>query len=226
MSTKRYIWLLLFLVLAPPLQGQQQASTSRKASKHFQQARRCLESGDLNCTEEALRKAIKADKQFVAAYQMLAQIYFDQGRLEDAIEAYSASLDIDPEGNPEGYRLLAGLVLYSGDYERSLELIEHYLDLPSSLIRNPSEAESLRQKCLFAIEAMRHPVPFKPENLGEAVNSAYSEYWPSLSVDEKILMFTVMLPGPGSPGSEDTYLQEDFYYSVRSDGSWTKEPIP
>jgi outer membrane protein OmpA-like peptidoglycan-associated protein len=221
LSAKRYIWLLLFLVLALQLQGQQHVSTSRKANKRFQQARRCMEIGDLNCTEEALRKAIKADKHFIEAYQMLAQVYFDQGRLEDAIEAYSASLAIDPEGNPEGYRLLAGLVLYSGDYERALDLAERYLDFPRSLTKNPAEAESLKQKCLFAIEAMKHPVPFKPENLGEAVNSEFNEYWPSLSVDEKILMFTVMLPGQSSPGSEDAYLQEDFYYSLRSDGSWT-----
>jgi Tfp pilus assembly protein PilF len=128
LSAKRYIWLLLFLVLALQLQGQQHVSTSRKANKRFQQARRCMEIGDLNCTEEALRKAIKADKHFIEAYQMLAQVYFDQGRLEEAIEAYSASL---------GYRSRrqSGRIstcwpdwcFITGDYERALDLAEHYL---------------------------------------------------------------------------------------------------
>lgn len=221
MRTLRHIGLLVFLILAPQLQGQQYSSSSRRALKSFQAAGLCFQTGDLSCAEEALRKAIKADDRFIEAYQMLSQICFDQGRLEEAISWYSTTLEIDPEGNPEGYRLLAGLVLYAGDYARSLDLIERYLDFPPSSVKNPREGEILRQKCLFALEALKHPVPFQPENLGSAVNSEYSEYWPSLSVDEQILMFTVMLPGVNPSGGDVPYLQEDFFYSTRSEGSWT-----
>lgn len=217
----RNIWLLVFLILVPQVQGQYYSSGSKKAIKRFQEARRCFESRDLSCTEEALIKTIKADDQFIEAYQMLAQICFDQGRLEEAIGWYSTTLEIDPEGNPEGYRLLAGLVLYSGDYERSLGLVEHYLNFPPQEVKNRSEGEALKQKCLFAMEAMKNPVPFNPENLGKAVNSDYSEYWPSLSVDEKILMFTVMLPVESPSDVDAFYLHEDFFYSLWSEGSWT-----
>lgn len=182
---------------------------------------RCFETGDLNCSEEALRKAIKADANFIEAYQMMAQICFDQGRMEEAINWYSTTLEIDPEGNPEGYRLLAGLLLYTGSYQRSLGLIENYLDFPPTVAKMRREAEVLKQKCIFAMEAMKNPVPFEPVNLGDAVNSEYSEYWPSLSVDETILMFTVMLPGAAPSGGDKLYLQEDFFYSLRSEGSWT-----
>ena len=159
----KHIWLLVFLILLPQVQGQYYSSGSKKAIKRFQEARRCFETGDLSCTEEALLKTIKADKQFIEAYQMLAQICFDQGRLEEAIHWYSTTLEIDPEGNPEGYRLLAGLVLYSGDYERSLGLIEHYLDFPPQKVKNSVKGEALRQKCLFALDAVKNPVPFNPE---------------------------------------------------------------
>ncbi len=219
MSRIRNIWLIVFLILVPQLRAQYYSSGSNKAIKRFQEARSCFETGDLTCAEEALIKAIKADDQFMEAYQLLAQICFDQGRLEEAIDWYSTTLEIDPEGNPEGYRLLSGLVLYTGDYERSLGLIEQYLDFPPPEVKNRSAGVVLKQKCLFAMEAVRNPVPFKPENLGSAVNSEYSEYWPSLSVDEKILMFTVMLPG-GSASGEAFYLHEDFFYSIRSEGSW------
>ena len=221
MKRSRFIWLLVFLILVPQLRAQNHGSGSKKALKSFQQARRCFETGDLNCTEEALRKAIKADANFIEAYQMMAQICFDQGRVEEAIQWYSTTLEIDPEGNPEGYRLLAGLVLYTGDYDRSLGLIERYLDFPPAAAKNRKEAEAVKQKCLFAMEAVKNPVPFEPVNLGDAVNSEYSEYWPSLSVDEKILMFTVMLPGVAPSGEDKLYLQEDFFYCLQSEGSWT-----
>lgn len=216
-----YIGLFLCLILLPQAQAQYYSTGSKKAIKRFDQARSFFENGDLSSTEEALLKAIKADDRFIDAYQLLAQICFDQGRLEEAIGWYSTTLEIDPEGNPEGYRLLAGLVLYSGDYERSLELVESYLDFPPEEIKYWREGEVLKQKCLFAMEALQNPVPFKPESLGDSVNSEYSEYWPSLSVDEKILMFTVMLPVSNSIEGEESYLHEDFFYSIQSEGSWT-----
>ncbi len=70
------------------------------------------------------------------------------------------------------------------------------------------------------MEAIKNPVPFQPENLGPEVNSEYSEYWPALSVDEQMLMFTVMLPGEVLTGGDPLSLQEDFFYSIHKDGVW------
>jgi len=207
-------------MLSPELQAQYYSTGSKKAIKRFTQARKYFDQGDLAGAEEALKKTVKANEQFLEAYQMLAQLCLDQNRLEEAISWYSPSLEIDPEGNPEGYRLLAGLVLRTGDYKRCLQLTEKYLGFPQSSVKRRSEGELLRQNCLFALEAIEHPVPFEPENLGSSVNSEHSEYWPSLSVDEKMLMFTVMLPLSDPSGSGRTRLHEDFFYSTREAEDW------
>ena len=220
MNSRTGIWLLFLLALTPGLLGQYYSSGSKKAIKRFEEARLCYESGDQACVEEALLKAIKADDQFIEAYQLLAQSCYDQGRQEEAIFYYARTLEIDPEGNPEGYRLLAGLKLMTGDYQGAMQLAERYLSFPPEKVKYPAGGESIREKCLFALEAIKNPVPFEPENLGDAVNSEYSEYWPALSVDEQILMFTVMLPGKAQTGETAVQLQEDFYYSTRRDGSW------
>lgn len=220
MRFNRIIWFVVVVNLAPGLFGQSYSSDSKKAIKRFEAARSCYDARDIACCEEALRKAIKADDQFIEAYQLMAQLCFDQGRLEEAIDYYAATLDIDPEGNPEGYRLLAGMKLRTGDYDGALLLIDTYLAFPPRRVKNSSSGESIRQKCLFAMEAIRNPVPFQPENLGSDVNSSYSEYWPALSVDEKVLMFTVMLPVKASSDSDQILLQEDFFYSTSEEGSW------
>jgi len=220
MDLKRSIWLIIMLALSPALLGQYYSSGSKKAIKRFEEARTCFEIGDAACAEESLMKAIKADHQFIEAYQMLAQLCYDQGREEEAICYYAETLEIDPEGNPEGYRLLAGLKLITGDYSGALQLIETYLAFPPEKVKNKSVGASIRESCIFAMEAIRNPVPFQPENLGPAVNSEYSEYWPALSVDEQILMFTVMLPGKAQGGEDPLYLHEDFFYSTRLEGSW------
>ena len=227
MELRKGIWFIILLALSPALMGQYYSSGSKKAIKHFEEARTCYGSADPACAEEFLLKAIRADDHFIEAYQLLAQLCYEQGRMEEAISYYARTLEIDPEGNPEGYRLLAGLKLMNGDYKGALELAEHYLALPPEKMKNEAGAASIRESCLFALEAIRNPVPFQPENLGPAVNSEYNEYWPALSVDEQMLMYTVMLP-TGSLSGEDTnytqddliHLQEDFFFSTWQEGSW------
>lgn len=222
MDLRKGIWLILLLVLTPGLLGQYYSSGSKKAIKRFEEARTCFNAGNTACAEEGLLNAIKADDQFIEAYQMLAQLCYEQGRMEEAICYFAQTLEIDPEGNPEAYRLLAGLKLMHGDYSGALTDIEHYLALPAEQVKSKTAGAAIRESCIFAVDAMKNPVPFEPENLGPAVNSEYSEYWPALSVDEQILMFTVMLPGPAQNEADPFNLHEDFFYTTRQDGEWVK----
>jgi outer membrane protein OmpA-like peptidoglycan-associated protein/tetratricopeptide (TPR) repeat protein len=221
MNIRQGIWLIILISLAQGLLGQHYSSDSKRAVRRFEEARRCFESRDDACVEASLLKAIAADDRFIEAYQMLAQVCLDQGRIEEAIAFYATTLEIDPEGNPEGFRLLAGLKLRTGDYKGALQLVETYLAFPPDKTRNRKAGDSIRKNCIFAITAIENPVPFEPENLGNEVNSVYSEYWPSLTVDEQMLMFTVMLNGETNAGEYPLHMQEDFFYSRRVDGSWT-----
>jgi len=199
--------------------GQAYSTKSQRALRNFEKARNCFENLDDACAEEALQKALRADPEFVEALQMMAQVCYDQGRVPDAIQYYSRSLEVDPESNPDGYRILAGLTLRTGDYQRTLELIETFLGFSPEKVRNREEGLRIRATCLFAMEALLHPVPFDPVNLGDSVNSTYSEYWPSLTVDEEVLMFTVLLPVPGSGGGRDRF-QEDLFTARRNGIGW------
>ena len=72
--------------------------------------------------------------------------------------------------------------------------------------------------CNFAIEALKHPVPFNPINMGEAINSPLSEYFPSITVDESLFIYTRRLPSKMSSSG----FNEDFYVSHKSGGKWEK----
>ncbi len=103
---------------------------------------------------------------------------------------------------------------------QTLEYVDKFLSFPPHEVRNREEGVLLREKCLFALKAKENPVPFEPENMGAAINSEYSEYWPSLSVDEQKLMFTVMLPLDSKEGTLPLRMQEDFFFSNRIDKQW------
>ncbi len=212
----------MILLMGTTLRAQRYSSDSKKAIKRFEEAAVFYQNRDQAGAEQALLKAIQADENFVEAYHFLSQICYDSGRLEQAIGFYSKSLEIDPVGNPEGYRLLAGLVLKTGDYQRSMELVEKFLSFPPDQVSNREAGEALLEKCLFAIRAMENPVPFEPENLGDQVNSDLYEYWPCLSVDEQLLMFTVMLPGDAALGQDPVHIHEDFFFSKKEADGWSK----
>ena len=188
-------WLIFsILFLTHVIHAQSYSTTSKKAIKRFEEAVVLYQGRDPIGADEALLKAVSADDRFIEAYGLLSQISYESGRIEDAIKYYGRTLEIDPEGNPDGYRLLAGLVIRTCDYAYTLELLEKFLSYSPEKVSGREAAIGMKNNCLFAMEAMRNPVPFEPENLGDSVNSELNEYWPLLSVDEKQLMFTVMLP--------------------------------
>ncbi len=217
---KQVLVIVALLLLAGMIQAQSYSTNSKKAIKQFDLAVESYQQKDLPGAEAALKKALAKDDRFLEAYGLLAQISFELGQIEEAIGYYSTTLEIDPEGNPDGYRLLAGLVLRTGDYNRCLDLLEKFLVFPPEEVNKRESALSMKASCLFALDAIENPVPFEPENLGDSVNSELNEYWPSLSVDEQQLMFTVMLPQDSD--LKATSLQEDFYLSKRSGNHWTK----
>lgn len=223
MKYSRFLFPLFFpffFLSASGLQAQELSTSSKRAIKRFNEARSYIQVGDNERAEAYLIEALKADGAFIEAYQLLSQICYDQGRTEDAIGYFSVSLEIDSVGNPEGYRILAGLHLELGHYTQCQSLLRHYLGLPSGRTRRRDMAESMLEKCDFALKAMANPVSFRPENLGPAINSHYNEYWPVLSLDEQHLMYTVMLPRVPEKGMDPRNLHEDFFYAKKSGGEW------
>jgi outer membrane protein OmpA-like peptidoglycan-associated protein/Tol biopolymer transport system component len=210
--------LLLFWVSS---YAQRCSSDSKRAIRRFEEAVAFYRKVDLDGAESCLLKALRSDENFIEAYQLISQVCYESGRIDKAIYYYSRGLEVDPQGNPDGYRLLAGLTIQTGDYARTLELVEKFLSFPPEQVNFRESGILLKEKCLFAIEAMKNPVPFQPENLGDSVNSVYSEYWPCLSVDEQLLMFTVMMPRDPAAALLPGNLQEDFYFVVRKGDSWS-----
>src|SRR5690606_34917562 len=55
----------------------------------------------------------------------------------------------------------------------------------------------LIKQLLEAKAIVENPVPFSPQNMGPEVNSEFSEYHPTLTVDGEMMIFTVMRPAKG-----------------------------
>ena len=66
------------------------------------EARQAMNSDDLAEAERLLHEVLAEDPDIVDAYHTLGELYFEQGRLEEAVEAYSASIPLKPD-DPYAY---------------------------------------------------------------------------------------------------------------------------
>jgi len=223
MKALRLILPLIFLFLYSCSVGAQLHTDSKKAEKFFNKA---YESYKLRDHSEALinlDKSLQADPEFIEALMMRAQIYKDLGEVSKAIVSFEKAMTINPEFMPSGFIVLASYQLNQGYYSEAHDNISRFLDLEDFSQISRGEAEVYLKKAEFAMKEISHPVPFNPVNLGDSINSEYREYWPSLSVNEKMLVFTVLLPANTNDSPSLDKMQEDFYYSEKNNsGVWGK----
>lgn len=168
-------------------------------------------------------KAIAKDPNFTDAYMIKADYAARCGKNQLAIESYRKVLAINPNITATGYLYfdLALLEWTEGDYEAALIHAKHFLTYKNGNPQNLEDAKWIIMNCDFAIEAIKNPVPFNPINIGAGVNSENPEYFPTLTVDQKQLLYTRDVYSPNG------FHQEDFFVSTDQDGYWgTGVPMP
>jgi outer membrane protein OmpA-like peptidoglycan-associated protein/Tol biopolymer transport system component len=217
------IMLLIFccFILFYSLTGQEDYTTkSKKAIGLYHNAGREYQLLNYSRSIEFLRAALKTDSEFIEAWLLLAQVCTDAGLIEESIDAYRTAIGIDPGYFPPASYLLARNEFSIGQYQQAREDMKIFLSLGYGSVEMKQNATKLIKYCDFSIKVVAHPVPFEPVNLGPNINTRYDEYWPSLSADESILVFTVQIPIDANNPRVYMNRQEDFYFSEYQNGEW------
>jgi len=215
------------------------STKSKKAISAYEEALQSFNRKDYYTAVQLMKKAIKHDDEFTEAHIVLAEIYIENGDRKKAIASYRNVIKIDPDFFPGLYFSLAQLEMMENDFESAKIHLEKYLSYKNLKPISISQAKRKLESCIFAIEAMKNPVPFNPINIGENINTQYDEYWPSLTADEQTLVITRLVPkdldieGQAEVNQKDltpdprglsimSNVQEDFYISIKENGFWTK----
>lgn len=214
---------LLFglLLISGLLYGQNEYTTDNKrAISFFETSRQYYMLRDYDRAATTLLRAIVLESEFIEAWLMLAQVYTDADRLEESADAYMQAIGLDSLFFPNAMYFLGLNEMELGRYKYANRHLQSFLAMDKIKENLRESAIEKIVSCEFAIHAMENPVPFEPENLGPNINSENDEYWPSLSADESIMVFTQLLPidarNPLTRGNR----QEDLYYSLYEDGAW------
>lgn len=206
------------------LYGQRDYSTrSKKAIKFYQSAREAFDNMQDDKALVRLEKALEKDDEFIEAYLLRAEIHRASSSYQKQVEDYLTVKKIDDEYFPYLYYNLGAAQLKTGKYENAKESLNQFLNVKKAREISKLRAQELIKQCDFAIQLINNPVPFNPEPFHTGVPDTINQYWPSLSVDEKVLVFTALLVDSTRKTIVGNFAhQEDFFYCQKDEGSWTK----
>lgn len=196
----------------------QSTSSDKKAIKLYTEAQELYKNYKLTEAELVLQQALERDPNFVEAQTLLAYVYIDSQQESKAKASFEKAITINPTAIPNNFFFLGELELKDGNYESAKKRLIQFTQFSEANPKLLERANKQLNNADFAIEAKKTPYPFKPVNLGPNINSEFFEYFPSMTVDEKTILFTRRLPEPRSP----TKYNEDFYIAKKVNGEWQK----
>lgn len=162
-----------------------------------------------------LQDALRIEPKYEDALLSIAGIYGELKKYDSAILYYEKAKGIDAEYFRD-YNLPFSINFAGkGDFSKAILAIDDFLAIPNLNQQSVKAATYRKQSYQFAIDyAKEKPLgeyKFEPRNLGDSVNSEYSEYYPTITLDGKELVFTRRIK-----------MNEDFYSASKSDISWSK----
>ncbi|MEO6949219.1 MAG: OmpA family protein [Ginsengibacter sp.] len=215
---------LIFFLLFSSLQSQSQwydpQKIDRDATIILNLAINKAQNGDLTTGIKMAREALKTSPKFVDAYLSLAGMYADMKDYASSVDNFEKAINLDSIYT--NYYLLPYSISLAGNgrFNDALNAVNSFLKIPGINERSIKSGEFRKNTYEFAVNYQEaHPQKgyiFNPLNLGDSINTEHLEYFPSLTIDGKKLIFTRRITN-----------NEDFYESDFIDGKWRKAiPLP
>jgi OOP family OmpA-OmpF porin len=206
---------LIFVALNISAQQIEYSSTNNKAIKWFEQAGFLLQERKFKEAIEYLKAAVEKDPDFIEAHMQLAFCYEILREIPKQEAQLKEVVRIAPD-NPKYknvYFTVARMYMRKGQYEKAnteLAKLEKYgIDNP----KLRQEGEMLRKSINFSMQNTEKR-PIEPFALGSPINQYPLQYFPMITADDQLLIFTKR--------NGFTYSDhEDIYVSERQeDGGW------
>lgn len=205
------------------------STKSKKAIALFEEGRKEIMQEFYEQSLVKFEAAKKIDNKFVEAYFMCADAYHELGNYRKQCENLRIAIGLDSTMFVSGYYQMGLALCYLGEFSEATEWFELYKHHAGKNTRRYN-VDAWLKKATFAKNLMEHPVPFEPHRISQNISNEYDSYWPSLTLDEEELVFTMLVPRDTAAYRNNKRLQhnsinfhEDFYISRKLDGEW--QPI-
>ncbi|HRI78947.1 MAG TPA: hypothetical protein PLR06_05365, partial [Cyclobacteriaceae bacterium] len=204
MSLRIFVF-LIGVSIVTTLQAQPVLSTkNKKAIELYTEADNYRVRGQYREALSLLDQAIEKDRNFSEAYFRQALIYKSQRNYPQSTEIYlkGLSLTTDQKKQKAYFYELGENYLLLGEYEKSLQFLDRYLDAEILNKQRVDQASMWKRNAQYALRNIKISSQFKPHQLSDTVNAFAMQYFPVLTADEQELIFTRRMGG-GQDDDED-----------------------
>ncbi len=190
-------------------------NVNKKASLIYELAYQNAQEGKYLEAIANINKAITIDTNYVEAYLSRAGIFADQKKYDSSVIDFAKALQLDAVFS-KNYLLPYSISLAgSGKFKNALDAVNQFLTDETLNVVSKKAGNYRKTTYQFALDfEHNHPIAnylFARKNLGDSVNSSWLEYYPSLTIDGKKLIFTRRVNN-----------DEDFYECDNINGIWSK----
>lgn len=209
-----FLLLFSFSFLLASAQWYDPEKVNKKAGEIYGQAYEQATAGNYSLAIQLISQSLIIEPKFVDAYLSRAGIYANLKKYDSSVIDFDKGISLDSVYS-KTYLLPYSISLAgTGNFRKALDAVNKFLDndkLNSQSIKAGNYRKSTYEFAVAYDKA--HLVKnyvFAPENLGDSINSAALEYFPSLTIDGSKMVFTRRTGG-----------DEDFYESNFSGGKWS-----
>lgn len=182
----------------------------------YEDAINLLQNGQFVQGIQLLKKSVALDSNYVDAYLSLAGVYGQLKKYDSAVDWYLQARKKDTVYFAPYQLPLSINLAGAGNFVAALYHVNQFLAI-AGLNEKSMKSGAYRKRCYeFAIQyAAEHPGwenSFSPQNLGDSVNTRWSEYYPTVTVTDSLLVFT----------RRDDRSREDFIETAIIPGGFSK----
>jgi len=160
-----------------------------------------------------INEALKIDSKFVDAYLSLAGINANMKDYAESVIEFEKAFSLDSIYTRNYFLPYSISLAGTGRFTDALNAVNKFLSDTTINERSRKAGDFRKGTYQFAIDYDKeHPQKnyvFKPTNLGDSINTVDLEYFPSITIDGKKLIFTRRIKG-----------NEDIYESDLKDSTW------
>lgn len=177
--------------------------------KIYQKAVAAFEQKNFASSISLLETLLKKNERNAEATLFLYQVYAEAKQYQKSINAFEKLMQIDTTIFLPYIVKYASQYMVLGNYTKAASIVESYKNILPSYLKN--KATELLTICRFA---QSHPTQseIKVTNVGDSVNTADAEYFPSITVQDSLFLFM----------RRSNFKREDFFTSTLTKSKFSK----
>jgi len=230
MKTPHFLYAFCLLLTANCLLAQYDPTkVNKKIAGLYSQALEKANDRDFKGAIDLLNQCISTDSKFVDGFLSLGGVYGQLKNYKSSTENYEKALAIDSSYSNE-YKLPYSINLAGqGRFQEALNTINSLLKSEKISPATIRAAEFRKKTFQFAVDyAASHSdssYQFTPVNLGDSINTPSSEYYPSITINDSLFVFTRRGAGIREDFVQSTILPNHQYSKSKIiSGSINEEP--